>query len=593
MDNKVKRRLTTIMASDCVDYSKHMDENEEKTLFNLKACRSIIDPVILEYGGRIFHTAGDSVIAEFSSPVDSVLAAYEFQKLMSQRNEKLENDDVLQWRVGIHSDDCIIEGEDIYGNGVNIAARLESHCEPGGVLLSRAIAELVNKKIDFQIQASGTRDLKNISGEFEVYTVAQPENSMAPQEQRLMNTKNEKSASRKPKIALLPFSNLNNDEESGYLVDGIVEDLTTEFSMIEEMEIISRQSSFDHRHSGEPLEKFVDRFSLDYLVAGSIRSSGKRIRISVELSDPETGNIVWSNKYDRVLEDIFDVQDEIVRKITIALIGEIEISSLNRAKRKPTENLTSYDCLLRGKDLHHQFTPEANAEAIRMLDKAIEADQKNGKAHAWRACVLGQALGRGYLETTDALMEDALNSINTAKELDEGDFECHRMLTEVYLSLHQFEEAEKHGQIAFDFNPNDPRVTSVFGEVCLRVGRIEEGISYLEKTYELDPVPTGQSNSDRRLGGLLTGYFISEDYEKCISIASDMNVLGLREWLLTSFAYIEQGLDVFEKAWFISGIKNFKDSDWALEVDRFHLNNEMLKMKLIEHADELTQSEKK
>ena len=228
-----------------------------------------------------------------------------------------------------------------------------------------------------------------------------------------------------------------------------------------------------------------------------------------------------------------------------------------------------------------------------MLDKAIEADKKNGKAHAWRACVLGQALGRGYVESTDALMEDALNSINTAKELDEGDFECHRMLTEVYLSLHQFDEAEKHGQIAFDFNPNDPRVTSVFGEVCLRVGRIEEGISHLEKTYELDPVPTGQSNSDRRLGGLLTGYFIGEDYEKCVSIASGINVLGLREWLLTSAAYLEKGLDVYEESWFASGIKNFRDSDWALEIDRFHLNNEMLKMKLIELADELVRPQNK
>ena len=197
----------------------------------------------------------------------------------------------------------------------------------------------------------------------------------------------------KQKIAVLPFNNLNKDDDGAFLVDGIVEDLITEFSMIKEIEILSRQSCFDFREKDYSLEQFKKDFDIDYAVSGSIRVVNNRIRISVELSELNDGNVIWGNKYDRVKEDIFDIQDEIVRKITISLIGEIELSSLERSKRKPTENMNSYECLLKGKELHHRFTKEDNQECIKALDLSIKADTNNSQAYAWKACALGQAYG--------------------------------------------------------------------------------------------------------------------------------------------------------------------------------------------------------
>ena len=233
---KANRKLATILATDCVDFSKHMEAEEELTLNSLKSCRELIDPLIEEYGGRIFHTAGDSIIAEFNSPVQCVTAAVEFQKVIAERNQALEEGPKLVWRVGIHVDDVIIEDKDIYGSGVNIAARLEAQCEPGEILLSKIVQDQVLKRSNFSIRSAGTRSLKNISDDFEVFNITPTLNN------ELLDSKLYRKSSpalhkvdylnNKPKLAIIPFNNVNKDDESGYLVDGIVEDLITEFSMI-------------------------------------------------------------------------------------------------------------------------------------------------------------------------------------------------------------------------------------------------------------------------------------------------------------------------------------------------------------------------
>jgi adenylate cyclase len=389
--SNVKRRLATILATDCVAFSKHMAKDEELTLENLKACRSIIDPLINEYGGSIFYTAGDSVIADFSSPVECVNAAIKFQKAIADRNETMGQNSKLLWRVGVHLDDVIIEGDNIYGNGVNIAARLEAQCAPGQILLSKVVQDQVNQRVSFKIEPAGTKALKNISDSYEVYGIAPSGGSVL--KSNSVEAEVSKNKDYKPKIAVLPFSNANNDEDGGFLVDGIVEDLITEFSRVKELEIVSRQSCFDFKETGLDVKTFCKNFGVDFSLTGSIRSSGKRVRISVELSEVESGKAIWSNKFDKVLDDIFDVQDEIVRKISLTLLGEIELSSLQRANRKPTENLTSYEYLLKGKVMHHKIKKEALLESIEFFDKAIKADPNNGQAYAWKGCAIGQGLG--------------------------------------------------------------------------------------------------------------------------------------------------------------------------------------------------------
>jgi TolB-like protein len=391
----------------------------------------------------------------------------------------------------------------------------------------------------------------------------------------------------KQKIAVIPFTNLNKDEDGAFLVDGIVEDLITEFSMISEIEIVSRQTCFNLRDENLSHGEYREKYELDYIVSGSIRAVENRLRISVELSETPEGNVIWSNKYDRVKEDIFDIQDEIVRKITIALLGGIEISSLKRAHRKPTESMTSYEFLLKGKDNHHKFTKEANAEAIKNLDLAISTDANNAQAYAWKACVMGQAFYRGYTEMTDEKMGELLSLLGKALEVDPNDFECHRMQAEVYLSMHDFEKACNSGQKATSINPNDPRVISVYGEALLRLGELDKGIEYLEKAYALDPIPQGQTTGDRRLAALFLGHYLINHFDECQELNNKMMNIDLRTWLLNVDMCSKNEKDFSQSPWFIRGKNEFKDSNWELEVDRFHLNNDTLKSDLIELANSI------
>ena len=386
----------------------------------------------------------------------------------------------------------------------------------------------------------------------------------------------------KLKIAVIPFANLNKDDDGAFLVDGIVEDLITEFSMISEIEIVSRQTCFNLREENLSHKQYREDYELDYIVSGSIRAVEDRIRISVELSETPEGNVIWSNKYDRVKEDIFDIQDEIVRKITIALIGGIEISSLKRAHRKPTENMTSYEFLLKGKENHHKFTKEANDEAMRNLDSAISADKNNAQAYAWKACVIGQALGRGYCEMSNEKVDELLELLDKALEVDQNDFECHRMLSEVYLSMHDFEKSKESGHKATTLNPNDPRVISVYGESLLRLGELDQGIEFLEKAYELDPVPQGQTTSDRRLAALFLGYYLKKDFIKCQDLTKEIVEIDVRTWLLNFHLHTINSLDCLNDGWFKKGKVKYKDLDWEMEIDRFHLNNDRLNKELLE-----------
>ncbi len=584
---KVNRKLTTILATDCVGFSRLMEENEELTLQNLKACRSIIDPLIKDFGGRIFHTAGDSVIAEFNSPVECVNVAIEFQKSISERNNTLDKSSSLVFRVGIHLDDVIIEGDNIYGSGVNIASRLETECSPGQILLSRAVKEQVSKKIDFEFNSLGFRALKNISDSFEVFQVSHetPENIAAQK----INTQSSLTKKYKPKLLVIPFTNTGKDEDSEYLVDGIVEDLITEFSMIKELDICSRQSAFEFKGKGSQFSDFAKNLNANFVVAGSIRSSGKRVRISVELNDVTENKVIWSQKYDRVIEDIFDVQDEIVRKITIALLGEIEISSLNRSKRKPAENMTSYEYLIRAKQLHHKFTKEANREALDFVSKAIEADQTNAQALAWKACIMGQARARQYVEIIDqeAYYEEMSGYVQRAVDLDENDFECNRMLCFAYLTQHKYDKAEEYGKRAFDLNPNDPRVSSGYGEVLVRVGRSEEGIELLKKALELDPVPMGQINSDKRLADLLLGLFMNKNYVECLEIGMKIQNIDFRSWLLLLEAHKNAKTPASELDKLLTMNTKFRDADYVMEIDRFHIQDTKITNSLTMTAKEV------
>ena len=521
-----RRKLAAILAADVVGFSKMMGENEERTLRNLKICRTLTDESVNTHHGRVFGSAGDSIIAEFGSPVDAIVAAVEFQKNLRDRNNEVNPEDKMHFRVGLNMGDVIIEGENLYGEGVNVAARLESAAEPGGILVSGKFHDEVRRKLELGFESKGEQEMKNIEEPVQTYKVLlsqeTPANSNTPttpqnESPKTPAAKVSVESNEKPRLIVLPFSNLNNIEDNDFLVDGIVEDIITEFSRIKSIEIISRNTAFSFKGKEIDNSKIAAEFGIDFIATGSIRSSGNRIRISVELTDPTTGNSIWSERYDRTMDDVFEVQDEIVRKVVVALVGKLETASLERAKRKPTENLSSYEYLLRGRDFHHKFSKDGVLSAIEMLNKSIEADPGNAQAYAWKACSLGQGIGGGYLDGDDETnFEKLQTSIQKAQEIDENDLECNRILCEINKLFEDFEKSEYYGKKAYDMNPNDPRVVCAYGELKVLTGRAEEGTELLIKAYELDPVGQGASNGDKRLGDVMLGAYVKGDFEQCL-----------------------------------------------------------------------------
>ena len=525
-ESKPRRKLAAILAADVVGFSKMMGENEDRTLRNLKVCRTLTDESVKTHHGRVFGSAGDSIIAEFGSPVDAIVAAVEFQKNLRDRNNEVDPEDQMQFRVGLNMGDVIIEGDNLYGEGVNVAARLESAAEPGGILVSGKFHDEVRRKLELGFESKGAQEMKNIEEPVHTFKVligqeaqadstapaSTPSATPSTPAAHAPGTNNEK-----PRLIVLPFSNLNNVEDNDFLVDGIVEDIITEFSRLNSIEIISRNTAFAFKGKEIDNSNIAAEFGIDFIATGSIRSSGNRIRISVELTDPVTGSSIWSERYDRTMDDVFEVQDEIVRKVMVALVGKLETASLERAKRKPTDNLNSYEYLLRGRDFHHKFSKDGVLSAIEMLDKSIEADPNNAQAYAWKACSIGQGIGGGYLEGDEETNFQKLQtSIQKAQELDENDLECNRILCEINKLFEDFEKSEYYGRKAYDMNPNDPRVVCAYGELKVLTGRAEEGTELLIKAYELDPVGMGASNADKRLGDVMFGAYVKGDYEQCL-----------------------------------------------------------------------------
>ena len=389
----------------------------------------------------------------------------------------------------------------------------------------------------------------------------------------------------KQKLAVIPFENLNEDKDGAFLVDGIVEDLITEFSMIKEIEVASRKTCFSFKNKDYNAQSFKDEWDFDFVVSGSIRATGDRIRISVELSEMQDGNIIWSNKYDEVQKDIFEIQDEIVTKIINSMIGEIELSSLHRANRKPTENMTSYELTLKGRALNQKFNKEANAESIKALEAAIEADNTNPMPYSWKACSMGQALALGFQERTDEFMGELLETLNKGIELNNNDWNANRLMGEVHLTLHDFDQTKTFASKAYNANPNNSAVLSIYADALMRTEEIDKSIKIIEKAIRLDPKPLGDTNSDRWLNRLFFANYLNKDYSRCKELINDIQEIDRKTWLTYLDISKNSDSEYEHDNWFKKGYKNYENSDWDMEIDRFHLPDESTKNELIKLAN--------
>ena len=442
----VERRLAAILAADMVGYSRLMEADETGTLARLRTHRlELIDPAIAKNKGRIIKTTGDGMLVEFQSVTEAVQCAVEVQQRMARRNADVAPARWIQFRIGINLGDVIVEGDDILGDGVNVAARLEALAEPGGICVSAAVRDQVGTRLDLAFTDLGEQAVKNIARPIHAYAIvldgSAPATAATP-------AATAGSAAAKPSIAVLPFANMSGDPEQEFFADGLTEDIITELSRFRDLLVISRNSAFVHKGKPVRVPAVAQEFGVQYVVEGSVRKAGNRVRVTVQLIDALADRHVWAERYDRELADIFAIQDEITAAITATLPGRVEAATHERTHRKPTANMVAYECVLAGKVLHHRSTPTDNAEAQLLLDRALALDPDYAHAHAWKACVLGQTWVNGWCADREATWDRVVAELGTALALDDHDSDVHRILAAVSLTHGDHDQAAYHQERA-------------------------------------------------------------------------------------------------------------------------------------------------
>jgi adenylate cyclase len=483
-----ERRLAAVLAADMVGYSRLMEVDETGTLARLKTHRiELIDPAIAKNRGRIIKTTGDGMLVEFHSVADAVLCAAEIQRRMARRNTDVSPARWMQFRIGINLGDVIVEENDIFGDGVNVAARLEMLAEPGGICVSGAVRDQVGHRLeDVEFEDLGDQNVKNIARPIRVFRVRlEQDPKTAPEDAGKAEVAT--SISKKPSIAVLPLVNMSGDPEQEFFADGLTEDIITELSRFHDLLVISRNSTFVYKGKAVKVQEVAREFGVDYILEGSVRKAGDRIRVTVQLIDAETDRHIWAERYDRELEDIFAIQDEMTCAIVATLPGRVEAATQDRAKRKPTDNMAAYECVLAAKVLHHRSTLEDNAEAQRLLNRALALDPNYAHAHAWKACVLGQTWVYGWCADRDATFQQVAAELEITLALDDNDSDVHRILAALNLNRDDHDKAAYHQERALALNPNYDLVVVQQGELLTWLGRPEEGIDWIKKAMRLNP----------------------------------------------------------------------------------------------------------
>jgi len=477
----LKRKLAAILSADVEGYSRLMGNDEASTIHTLTAYKEAMAAQIKQNRGRVVDAPGDNLLAEFASVVDAVQCAVEIQRELAERNEELPKERAMVFRIGVNLGDVVEERDRIYGDGVNIAARLESLAKGGGICISRNAYDQVKSKLDLEFEYLGEKELKNIAEPVRAYSVQMETSTASPKISAKLGLPE------KPSIAVLPFSNMSADPEQNYFADGISEDITTELSRFHSILVISRNTSFTYRGDAVNIQHVGQELGADYIVEGSVRKVGDRIRVTAQLIAAATGHHVWAERYDRNLEDIFSIQDEITEIIVSTLVGRIEATGIERAKRKNTENMVAYDYLLKGLDFHKggRNTKEDRVKAVEMFTKAVELDPGFARAHAWLACA---SFSLWYPNPSPELVAECMARVQKALSLDENESEAHRILGAIYLRRErQFEKAEHHITRAVALNPNDANTAARATELFSFTGRSQEAVASIKRAMSLNP----------------------------------------------------------------------------------------------------------
>lgn len=479
----MERKLAVILAADVAGYSRLVAADEEGALATLGTYFETISGLVAEHGGRIFGAAGDSLVAEFQSAVQGVRAAVAIQRTLQRRNADLAPDKRMEFRIGLNLGDVVIDGSNLLGEGVNVAARLQQVAQPTDICISGALHDQIEGKLEFAMHRLGERALKNIPRPVPVHRVDWREDPMGPD---LPGTP--LALPSKPSIAVLPFVNMSGDPEQDYFADGLTEDIITALSLYRWFFVIARNSSFAYKGRAVDVKQIGHDLGVRYIVEGSVRRSGSRVRITGQLIEAETGIHLWAQRYDRELADIFAIQDEITQHVVAAIEPEILIGENRRALLRGTDNLDAYECHMRGTLLHNAQDSAAHFnEAIEWQRRAIALDPDFGRAHMMLARSLYARCYFGFSDDIDRDSTEMQAEAARAVVLEDHDPYCHYVMCLANFAAQRPDAAIAEAQQAIDLNPNFALAHMALGWARIYIGHFTEALEPLHTALRLSP----------------------------------------------------------------------------------------------------------
>ena len=490
-EDQVVRKIAVIFVTDVVSFSTLMEKNENSTLISLRACRQIMNQLFSKYDARIFNTAGDSVLAEFQSAVSAVICAAEFQQMISKRNLSVSEELQMQFRIGLNVGDVIAEGTNLYGEGVNNAARLEALSQAGGVSLSKSIYDFANKKVEFDFTDLGTQKIKNTV--LHAYDLI-----IEGLEPRILGSSIESSEiteSKPPTIAVMPFKNMTNDEEQEYFVDGVTEDIIANLSSWKSFPVIARNSTFSFKGQEIKPSELGQRLGADYIVEGSIRKGGNKIRITANLVDSKDDQQLWSKRWDRSLDDIFEVQDEVSQEVATLIFPALKGKEHERIRTKSPSSLSAWDNYLKALAIYNQTwagddpDEDENKVFFELCDSAIAKDPDLCDAYVLKARRIYGNLFMSVHQNQRIENELLFHKLSfKAYSIDPNNPEAVAMYSRSFNLKKDYPQRLKYARQALDLNPSHDGSNNDYGWALCNEKRFEEAEYYLLRAMEMNPI---------------------------------------------------------------------------------------------------------
>jgi adenylate cyclase len=513
-DQKVERKLAAILAADVVGFSRLMGKDEAGTLERLKSLRAeVFEPTTVKYGGRTFKNTGDGALAEFPSAVDAAQAAVEVQRRLAARNADIPQDQRVEVRIGISLGDVMVDGDDLYGNGVNVAARMETLSKPGGICISGNVHEHLLAGADFCFEDLGEQEIKNIDHPVHAYMIGtgtvSSQSSSAPAADVVIQRR---------AVAVLPFDNLMGDPAQDYFSDGLTEDIITALSHWRTFPVIARNSTFTYKGRPVKVQEVAKELGAQYVIEGSVRKGGDRVRVTVQLIDADSGHHVWAERYDRRIDDIFALQDEITERIAATVEPELERAERQRSISKQPSSLQAWDFYLRGMSFLHEFSKDGNQRARDMFEQAIAIDPTYVRGYTGIAYSHHRDVLLGLSDDHEQSTAQCLEAAERAVALDDTDPFAHFTLSRGLHLAGRIEQALLEAKLAIQLNPNDILGHVSFGHLLISSGHPDDGIAALDRAMQLSP-------KDPRLHIYLSlqsaGHFVAGRYDDAARPATD------------------------------------------------------------------------